>query len=385
MIHIDIEKYRARIAGILRFLAFFVAALVLSPAYAAVDYQLIDLGADVSPTDINYYGSIVGRRTTGTGNVGFVISGGTLQDIPGTTSANAINDSGLVTGTTSTGAFLLDVLNGGLKTWSGYGGYGINASGQISGYKQLNNPYQSSPLPLDPAVYTPNRWTNLGVATVYPRGTVQGAYADLYVLNGINNSGYAVGKRSRSGLVGSSVILTEPAFDQVFYLPIPNGGYAAAINDTDLVVGATGDSKAYLYDYDNKTIVYLGTLNDNTGLTSSAADINNYNQVVGTSWLATVYTSLNDPTQHHAFLWDETNGMSDLNDALPAGSGWTLTAATAINDNGDIVGIGLLDGQVHGFLLSTSASSSAPVSAPTLTSTQTTTTGNGNGKGKGRK
>jgi PKD repeat protein len=32
-------------------------------------------------------------------------------------------------------------------------------------------------------------------------------------------------------------------------------------------------------------------------------------------------------------------------------SGWILTGASAINDNGDIVGSGLLDGQVHGFLL----------------------------------
>ena len=46
--------------------------------------------------------------------------------------------------------------------------------------------------------------------------------------------------------------------------------------------------------------------------------------------------------------------MTDLNDALiHANSGWILTAATAINDNGDIVGSGLLDGQVHGFLLTT--------------------------------
>lgn len=45
--------------------------------------------------------------------------------------------------------------------------------------------------------------------------------------------------------------------------------------------------------------------------------------------------------------------MTDLNARITANSGWILTAATAINDNGDIVSSGLVDGQVHGFLLTT--------------------------------
>lgn len=387
MTHMNIEKYRARAAGTMRFLALFVAALVLSPAYAVTDgYTLVDLGTGVSPTDINNNGSIVGSHVTAAGNVGFVMSGGILQDIPGTTGANAINDSEQVTGNTSTGAFLF---NGSLKTWSGYGGYGINASGQVSGYKQLKNPYQSSPLPLDPAIYSPSRWSNLGVATVYPRGTQQGGYADLYVLNSINDYGYAVGRRSRSGLVGSSAILTEPAFNQVIYLPIPNGGYAAAINNRNHVVGASGDSHAYFYD-PAAGVVDLGTLYG--GLTSSAADINDGDQVVGTSWLETQLTSLNDPARHCAFLWENGDvALTDLNTVTLTDStdwyAWILTAATAINDNGDIVGTAWVQdasgaGEMHGFLLLTG---STPAPAPTTTSTQTTTTSNGNGKGKGRK
>jgi probable HAF family extracellular repeat protein len=352
MIHMTVQTYWARAVRALKLPALVAGVLVLAPVHAAT-YQLTDLGVGVSPTDINNLGTIVGSRKTAAGNVAFRrLSGGALQDIPDATIANAINDSEQVTGNTPTGAFLLD---GALMTWDGYGGYGINASGQISGYRQLDNPYRPSPLPLDPAIYTPNRWNNPGVATVYPRGTQQGVYADLYVLNAINNYGYAVGKRSRYGLSGSSAILTEPAFTTVIYLPIPNGGYAAAINDNNLVVGATGSnsmsgaySHAYLYDYNAGSLLDLGTLSG--GLTSSAADINNTNQVVGSSWLVTELTSVNDPTQYHAFLW-ENNVMTDLNDELPAGSGWILTAAAAINDNGDIVGTGLLNGQVHGFLL----------------------------------
>jgi probable HAF family extracellular repeat protein len=326
---------------------------------ALADYQLVDLGVDVSPTDINSAGTIVGSRKTDTGTVAFRRSyGGPLVDINGATVANAVNEFDQVTGKTLTGAFLLDGNN--LREWGGYGGYGINEAGQISGNQQLNNPYRATPLPLDPAIYTPGKWDNLGIATVYPRGTRQGVYADFYVLNDINDAGFAVGSRSRYGLAGSSSILTTPAFNAVSYLSTPYGGTARAINNQNMIVGTTGSNSstgeyahAYLYDYDADSLQDLGTLNNGTGLTSSAADINEYNQVVGTSWLVTQLTSLYDPTLYHAFLW-ENSQMTDLNDAAIEGnSGWILTAATAINDNGDIVGSGLLGGQVHGFLLLT--------------------------------
>lgn len=43
--------------------------------------------------------------------------------------------------------------------------------------------------------------------------------------------------------------------------------------------------------------------------------------------------------------------MKNLNALIPADSGWALTAATAINDAGQIVGTGILDGQTRAFLL----------------------------------
>ena len=357
-------------------------ALLLGPAAnlqaSAGAYQLIDLGIDVSPTDINNLGTVVGSRKTDTGSIAFRwLSGGQAEDIPGATIANAVNEADQVTGNTLTGAFLFD---GALRDWDGYGGYGINAAGQISGNKQLNNPYRPTPLPLDPAVYTPNKWENLGIATVYSRGTRQGVYADLYALNDLNDAGFAVGSRRRYGLAGSSSILTTPAFDAVTYLPIPYGGYATAINSQNMIVGTTGSSStagqyahAYLYNYNAGSLLDLGTLNG--GLTSSAADINEFNQVVGTSWLVTQLTSLYDPTQYHAFLWED-GGLTDLNTLIAADSGWILTAATAINENGDIVGSGLLNGQVHGFLLTTGQTPPAPAAeAPIATASADVTAG----------
>jgi uncharacterized membrane protein len=48
----------------------------------------------------------------------------------------------------------------------------------------------------------------------------------------------------------------------------------------------------------------------------------------------------------HAFLY--TNGvMTDLNSLLPVGSGLTITSAYGIDNNGDIVGTGLFNGEQY--------------------------------------
>ena len=51
---------------------------------------------------------------------------------------------------------------------------------------------------------------------------------------------------------------------------------------------------------------------------------------------------------------------TDLNTLLPSGSGWTLLAATGINDLGQIVGYGTYDGNNQGFLLTPSALGDPP-------------------------
>ena len=52
----------------------------------------------------------------------------------------------------------------------------------------------------------------------------------------------------------------------------------------------------------------------------------------------------------HGFLY--TAGvMYDLNNLIPAGSGWELTYASALNDAGQIVGQGIHNGETHAFRL----------------------------------
>jgi len=53
-----------------------------------------------------------------------------------------------------------------------------------------------------------------------------------------------------------------------------------------------------------------------------------------------------------AFVWTETSGMLDLRTFLPPRSGWALYGAAAINDAGQITGVGEHDGIVRGYLIS---------------------------------
>jgi probable HAF family extracellular repeat protein len=86
----------------------------------------------------------------------------------------------------------------------------------------------------------------------------------------------------------------------------------------------------------------LGTL---PGFTNSiGVGINALGVVVGTS-----YPANGDNFSSRAFI-DDTQ-MRDLNDLIPAGSGWLLLGASGINDLGQITGGGTINGQTHAFLL----------------------------------
>jgi probable HAF family extracellular repeat protein len=133
-------------------------------------------------------------------------------------------------------------------------------------------------------------------------------------------------------------------------LPGSMGAAAIAINNSGQVAGwnvySNGNEDAFLYS--GETMQDLGTLPG--GLWSRAWGMNNNGQVVGSA-----YTSSGG--NQHAFLYD--NGeMEDLNNLIPVSSDWTLLVASAINDNGQIVGQGINpSGQTDAFLLT-------PISTP---------------------
>ena len=318
---------------------------------SALAYEVIDLGENVAPRAINNAGAVVGSSNTEQyPATAFRWSAGVLELIDGGTSANAINDSGQVAGSTVDGAFVLD---GNYRDWSDFGAFGINQWGAVAGYKVGNNPYQPRSQPYNPAIYNGNKWDVFDIAKLYSRGTRKGVYADRFILNGINAAGYSVGYKYRYGLVGSSAILIDPKVNvndasDVVYLPTPAGGRAVDINDNNMIAGTTGAnsrttpvtySQAFLYGYDADSLMILPSLEG--GLRSSASDVNELNQVVGSSESA---------AGNRAVIWDESGAITDL-DSMVSAAGWVLTSATAINDYGDIVGTGTLNGMPHGFLL----------------------------------
>jgi probable HAF family extracellular repeat protein len=102
--------------------------------------------------------------------------------------------------------------------------------------------------------------------------------------------------------------------------------------------------------YDSATSTYASVGVESTGASTSwGNDINLGGAVVGAMQLS---------VGQHAFL--ATGGqVYDLNDLIPAGSGWVLQEALSINDGGQIVGSGLLasdpPGTTRYFLLDASA------------------------------
>src|SRR5215218_6346129 len=164
---------------------------------------------------------------------------------------------------------------------------------------------------------------------------------------------------------------TTPSYYKVEDLGTLGGSrsWASAINDSGQVVGYSylaGDQNNHAFLYKDAKMTDLGTLG---GTSSEAKGINKSGQVVG--W------SDNSSGERRAFFYDSANGMKDLNDLIPADSGWTIHEARAINNNGQIAATGYKDGVgQHALLLSPTNGSPPPAddtqapSPPTITNPQ---------------
>jgi probable HAF family extracellular repeat protein len=126
-----------------------------------------------------------------------------------------------------------------------------------------------------------------------------------------------------------------------------NNSTAADINNAGQIVGSAAPAGVTFHHavlWQNGVINDLGTLG---GDRSNARAINNSGQIVGYSRIAN-----DDPNDFHSFVW-ENGVMYDLFALLPANSGWApeFDSGIDINDNGQIVGRGLFNGQNHAFRL----------------------------------
>jgi probable HAF family extracellular repeat protein len=360
------------IAGNLVLVLVFMLGLgVNSSAYSM---EIIDLGPGIIPKDINNNGTVVGAKAKSNPlsleAFRWTSSGG--YEILNGVSANAINDNEQIVGNTNTATF--SIIGAGAFSYDGttfnsigteQTAQGINQLGQIAGSQVKINPCGRRANGTNPAIYDLNTqsWSVADITTFRSRGRRKCIYAGLMRLTDINDSGIAIGNRTFSGLINTiQPFILPPDVQAAEFFPVPYGGTAAAINNLNHIVGRTGSrflgfkssrtvyNHAYFYDYNNADFVDLGTLSGAVDSVSSASDINESDQVVGSSTLFEVVNTRLVPGIAHAFIW-ENGTMTDLNDLIPPNTGWVLVSATAINDNGDIVGLGIKNGVTRGYVL----------------------------------
>lgn len=181
-------------------------------------------------------------------------------------------------------------------------------------------------------------------------------------IRAINNSDIAVGWSQKLVddviiTMAISVNLANPVVTELNLFSDANS-FAWAINNNGKIVGkAVNVDKtafvAFIHDINSGNTTDLGVLNEVSPF-SEALDINDNDQVVGFS------TTSVFPTRNHAFIYD-AGVMKDLNDMIdckvdPLAStlgtpDWLLHSANSINNNGVIVGTGLLNGVLKSYML----------------------------------
>jgi probable HAF family extracellular repeat protein len=308
--------------------------------------HITDLNASGSAS--GWYHSAAGDRAVRyTDAAGWVVIPG-LESL--TSYANGINDHDDVVGevtlangnirafryTDAGGLELVEPLAGG----SFSSGNGINNNGEITGYSNSSAgfaAFRQSPQLLAQRIDT------LG-------GMFSGGC-------GINESGQVAG-----------IALTSTMVQHGFRANVD--GSVAEITP---IAGASATSWACAID-DDGTVTGQGEIGNGvqhafifngTNLTDIDAFGSPWSDGLGISRGVTVgYYTLQDNVTTHAFMHSTATGIVDLNNLLPAGSGWVLTSATAVNSKGAIAGDGTFNGQKAVWMMAL-ASDTTP---PTITS-----------------
>ena len=171
-------------------------------------------------------------------------------------------------------------------------------------------------------------------------GTFGGPYSQA---TDVNDHGVVVGWADDSG-AGRLAFIWEEGVLTALESPqgtVP-GSRAQAINNEGVVVGGIagevwGATRAAFWDASGKVREIHGL----DGFSSIANDINDRGTIVG---------ELQDEAGRRAFL-HESGHTRDLNEFVPAGSGWSFERAVAISDDGRIIVTGRADGEHASFIL----------------------------------
>ena len=356
------------------------------PGTAHPAYTIADIGVGI-PSSLNSKGQIVGEFPAGVfpNTKGFPYFHGFLwnngrrtemQTLGGWySSAGSITDAGLITGSAAVRRYDKD----GLPTehiclWQGSKLTDLEADPRFRGMQALHVTKTGAVYAVSP----PQGQTKQIHLWFYPNGFGPGTRQDKGTFGGstlkptaINDSGMVVGIQEFSGTPNPRAVDKRPighAFlwqnGKLIDLGTLGGpsSEAKALNDIGQIVGTSEmpdnpvqpGARDHAFLWDRGKMHDLGAL-VNGGFSYPYA-INNAGQVVGFS------ETTRSGSEMNPVLW-ERGQIKDLSLLIPAGTRWTsLGGATGINDQGQIVGDGDVEGDhhIHGYLLTPIGYSSKP-------------------------
>jgi len=281
----------------------------------AAEYEITDLG-DWEPKDINNNGQIVGTSAS----LPVLWENGVLiylSDLVG--SANGINDSGQVVGTIDARAYVWQ--NGQIKYLSTTesAATDINDLGYIAGNNTIDSAYPAGVWLNNQFEIVADKTTSYywGSSMYDPSFTA----INTYFSNKINNQNNILGTRVYQRIYSSNTgfTLNYSWVSQGALAPLPTGTTVNDINDSNQIVGdgfITKDDQCLSLNFNGMCINSLG-------------------EAVGSMSI--------DDDNIVASLYRE-NELINLNDLILAGSGWDLDQGKIINDLGQIVCSGTLNG-----------------------------------------
>ena len=314
---------------------------------------------------INQHGQVVGTATTSGGaqSLAFRTAPNSPINLPadslGTLGGNSsvalgINTSGQVVGRSDTASGTSHAfrtapnaaINPGTDDLGTLGGptsvaYGINDSGQVVGSSDTSTtPHAfltASNTAINPATddigalaFTPDPAQSSSARSVNAAGAV---------------AGYFLGTPCQAGCYPNAFVYSNGTITEIpEFINAPFGNALTPINNANQVVdtGNCSDPSAQLPCTD---VWQNGTITSLAQCDCTTFGLNNSSQIVGQAYRI---PGLPPSPGGHAFLY--ANGqVYDLNALLPSGSGWVLTNALAINDAGQIIGTGQLNGVNHVF------------------------------------
>jgi len=334
---------------------FVATTSVIAQRAATGRYSLTDLGtlggAMSEASGVNILGEVVGSSTTAEGmSHAFLYRYGRMFDLGtltgGTASyATAIADNGVVVGYSGINAYgpMFREFTQGFVWQDG----AMRALGAVYCSCSFNARYGTSR-----ALAVSNAGRIVGDSETEIGGRFTHAF--LWQANAMGDLGAAMDRMSTSAaygvneidevvgtINGRAFLVSDRMRQDLGVLPGHMSSEARAVNGKGQVVGyaltAGGVSHAFLWD--RGTMRELATVPGDAG--SEARAINVAGDVVG--------RGLADPGTSRAVLWQDGAAV-DLN-TLIAATGWILSSATGINNAGQIVGVGLRDGQIRAFLL----------------------------------